>query len=398
MARSTSISPAVHDETATAWRVARSPAAAVFELAHQRAVGEHAALVRRLETPHHPLERGHRWADEGDPVGEEGRAADDRGLGHSGISGLLVVGERKPPSTVAATIAVAHKAVISAAERGGEAPCRDPRRREYALESDEREHGGRSGPPAVHELVVDVAPVASEERLSRAEPSGYGYGGVDGGDRDDERRAEPRRCATALEGEDAAEGQGGAEEVGTTVAEVDARRRPVVHEEAGECAAERQRDHPRVGAEGGEAERRGEGRSRRETVEAVEEVHGVDEADHDHGGESDPESRLQAGCGHHDPGEDADSDLAGESHRRRHLAGVVGHAEGERRCEGGEERRPVRPDRACHGNGHGETAEVGDGLTVHLEGAGVVHEPGGVRESGHDRGRGECDGECHGEG
>ena len=132
---------------------------------------------------------------------------------------------------------------------------RHRRRCEHGLGPDVRQCGRAPGPPARHGEIVGVTAVPARDRLAGPRPSHHGEGDLTHRDRHDgearhaERRARPRRPGRRQE-----QGQGGAEQVRTAVAEIDPRRRAVVDQEPrqrrghshGEVAAAAVQEHART--------------------------------------------------------------------------------------------------------------------------------------------------------
>ncbi len=244
----------------------------------------------------------------------------------------------------------------------------------------------RSGRAAVDELVVHVAAVAREQgQTGSAAPQDRDRGV---GDRDghEEGQCRPRGdAAVGVECARARERECGADQVRARVAEVDAGGRAVEDEEPAERAGEPEGERPRPGADEREPERGDRGHPARETVEAVEEVHGVEQADHRGRGDHVPEPAGDRG---HDPGGDrADHDLAREADARVEVREVVGEPEEHREPERDEEAGPARVRDECGGEPaeHGDAAEVGDGDLLHLQGTRPVDDAGPQCDADRDR-------------
>ena len=101
----TSMRPAVHDATATTWGTPSRCGGLGLELADERPVGEHAAVVRRREAGGDPLERRLGGAEEGQAVGERRRATQQGGEVSSRSPGRAVRG--RPPASGDGTAAAA---------------------------------------------------------------------------------------------------------------------------------------------------------------------------------------------------------------------------------------------------------------------------------------------------
>ena len=170
----------------------------------------------------------------------------------SGAHVVLVVrgdGAVKAHSAAAPTKATTHGHQRHAGARG-QGAGREAQRHEPRLGRGAGERGPLAGPTPVDELVVDVAPVALEERPAGSAAPHDRDGGVgDGHGHEQQRPGRRRHAVVGRRGEREQQGQPRAHEVAAGVAEVDAGRRAVPHQEAQQCAGQPERGDPGVAVE-----------------------------------------------------------------------------------------------------------------------------------------------------
>ncbi len=248
----------------------------------------------------------------------------------------------------------------------------------------------RDRPPAIRELVVDVAAVAREQREPRTGPAQDRDRRVGERESDEQRERDPRGGALPVQRGRREQRQHGADEVGAAVAEIDAGGRAVVHEEAEERTAKGERRIADDPSEHGERERGGRDDAGRQRVHAVEQVHRVHEHDDGRRGEEHTDRPRR---GDDEPGRDADRALSEQSQLRRDAPHVVGDAERGRERERPDPRGVIRGERGRDGDEDGGPTEIRDRLALHLQRTRPVEDPERERDTPGDGRHHQRDGE-----